>query len=84
MELRYPNCAVLQFYPSDAFAFAPVSETVSASESPELSNPTGDGKGLDPVNALQDFEVHNRTDLARVRLGDPGSTLQLTSKRGMA
>jgi hypothetical protein len=59
MYLCSPNCAVLQFYPSDAFAFAPVSKPVSAPESPELSNPTRDGERLYLRNAIQDFEVHS-------------------------
>jgi hypothetical protein len=61
MWLRSPNGAVLQSYPSNAFAFAPVSKTVDASESSELSDTTGDSEGLDLGNAIQDFEVHDRT-----------------------
>jgi hypothetical protein len=62
MYLCSPNGAVLQFYPSDAFAFAPVSKTVSSSQPSELSDTIGDSKSLDLGNAIQDLEVHNRTN----------------------
>jgi len=84
MELCSPNGSVLQPYPSDAFAFPPVSETVGTAKSFELSDATCDSERTGLGNAPQDFEIHNPGDLAWVRTSRRIGRLQVKSKCRMA
>jgi len=52
------NGAVLQSYPSYAFAFPPASAAVNTLQASDLSNSGANGDGLYIGDAIQDLEVH--------------------------
>lgn len=52
------NSAVLQSYPSDAFAFPPAAAPVDALQTSDLSDARSDSDGFRVRDAVQDLEVH--------------------------